>query len=319
MRGKYLKNRFAVGSLVMARLEGWPPWPAMVDDDPDTGDFFWTGVKGGEWEDKLSQYHVVFFDEKVVSRAWVLDRRVERMVEGQEKRSSNKRLCQAMEVARKAGREDLETRRRKYCLAARFDGPWGDVWPGWGEEESEDEQIEEESQDVPRLWSQSGGEQSPSIVEAVTEIVSSRGGQKKTPDTDVQLVNFINPIQDNSVVTSTAHLSMQVTPSLQSLLPPPSPVTSHSLTPFQTSTPVRKSAISSPTTPLTAHNLSPPSPPPTLSSPPLSSQQPSTPPVAAQPSVQMDPSWNSEDGIVSVFPHWRYPHPQEQQCVFSFV
>ena len=27
----------------------------MVDDDPETGDFFWTGVKGEEWELKPSQ------------------------------------------------------------------------------------------------------------------------------------------------------------------------------------------------------------------------------------------------------------------------
>ena len=31
--------RFTVGSLVWAKAEGWPWWPAIVDDDPDTG--FW--------------------------------------------------------------------------------------------------------------------------------------------------------------------------------------------------------------------------------------------------------------------------------------
>ena len=58
-----------------------------------------------------------------MSRAWVLDRRLERMVEGEEEKFKSKRLCQAMEMARQAGREDLETRRRNYCLAARFKGP----------------------------------------------------------------------------------------------------------------------------------------------------------------------------------------------------
>ena len=44
-------NRFTVGSLVWATVLGFPAWPAMVDDDPDTGSFFWTGVKeDGEWE-----------------------------------------------------------------------------------------------------------------------------------------------------------------------------------------------------------------------------------------------------------------------------
>jgi hypothetical protein len=26
-----------VGSLVWATLQGWPAWPAMVDDSPETG------------------------------------------------------------------------------------------------------------------------------------------------------------------------------------------------------------------------------------------------------------------------------------------
>ena len=47
LRNKFVENRFTVGSLVLARMEGWPAWPAMVDDDPDTGDYFWTGIRGG--------------------------------------------------------------------------------------------------------------------------------------------------------------------------------------------------------------------------------------------------------------------------------
>ena len=49
-----------------------------MDDDFDTlGDFFWTGIRG---------------EQRVVSSSWVLDMRLERMVEGE--KSSNKRLCQ---------------------------------------------------------------------------------------------------------------------------------------------------------------------------------------------------------------------------------
>ncbi len=32
-----VENRFTVGSLVWATLQGWPAWPAMVDDSPETG------------------------------------------------------------------------------------------------------------------------------------------------------------------------------------------------------------------------------------------------------------------------------------------
>ncbi len=34
---KGMENRFTVGSLVWATLQGWPAWPAMVDDSPKTG------------------------------------------------------------------------------------------------------------------------------------------------------------------------------------------------------------------------------------------------------------------------------------------
>ena len=80
---------------MLARLEDWPEWPVMQDDDPDTKDFFLTRVRYGQWEDRPCQYHVIFFDGKVdfVSRAWWLDMRLERMPEGE--RSSSKRLCQA--------------------------------------------------------------------------------------------------------------------------------------------------------------------------------------------------------------------------------
>ena len=33
----WVENRFTVGSLVWAKAQGWPWWPAIVDDDPDTG------------------------------------------------------------------------------------------------------------------------------------------------------------------------------------------------------------------------------------------------------------------------------------------
>ena len=55
-----------------------------------------------------------------MSGALVLNRRLERMRE--EMRSSSKRLCPAMEMARQARREKLEMRRRNYCLAVRVEG-----------------------------------------------------------------------------------------------------------------------------------------------------------------------------------------------------
>ena len=40
-------------------------------------------------------------------------------------------LQQAVAMADLAAGESLLQRRAKYCLATRFPGPWGPVWPGW--------------------------------------------------------------------------------------------------------------------------------------------------------------------------------------------
>ena len=49
-------------------MAGWAWWPALVDDDPDTEEFFWTDDLTNP---KASWYHVVFFDRGEVSRAWI--------------------------------------------------------------------------------------------------------------------------------------------------------------------------------------------------------------------------------------------------------
>lgn len=36
-----IHNEYSAGSVVWARLDGWPWWPAMVDDCPDTEQFYW--------------------------------------------------------------------------------------------------------------------------------------------------------------------------------------------------------------------------------------------------------------------------------------
>ena len=132
-------NRFTVGSLVWATVLGFPAWPAMVDDDPDTGSFFWTGVKeDGEWELRPSHYHVVFFDQRAVSRAWVLDGKMTSFsgpAASMKDAGNNARLMKAVQLAEDALKEDLVTRRLRHCLAARFKGPWGPVWPDWMEQQ----------------------------------------------------------------------------------------------------------------------------------------------------------------------------------------
>ncbi|VEN47825.1 unnamed protein product [Callosobruchus maculatus] len=58
---------YDLGTVVWAKIEGYPWWPAMVDDDPDFGTHIWVeeNFKEPTW------YHVTFFDTQVVTRAWV--------------------------------------------------------------------------------------------------------------------------------------------------------------------------------------------------------------------------------------------------------
>ena len=64
-----------------------------------------------------------------MARAWVYKKRFERLVFMD--KNGNGRLTGAMEMARQAGKDDLERRGKKLCLAARFRGPWRPVFQGW--------------------------------------------------------------------------------------------------------------------------------------------------------------------------------------------
>jgi len=157
LNNNIVETRFTVGSLVWARMEGWPSWPGMIDDDPDTGSFFWTEMRGDKWEDKPNSYHVVFFDDKEITRAWVPSARLRKFDSVKPVSAKSKlgaRLGKAFEDAMKAADMNLMDRRKEFCLASRFKGPWGPVWPGCGEEESgwydgpDHYNVEQISQDI---------------------------------------------------------------------------------------------------------------------------------------------------------------------------
>ena len=72
----------------------------MVDDDPDSGEFFWNEIRN--WNSKPSDYHVVFFDkDKGASRAWISDKRLEKF-DGKAKEVGNSRLMKAVKLAQEA-------------------------------------------------------------------------------------------------------------------------------------------------------------------------------------------------------------------------
>ncbi|GJQ75571.1 hypothetical protein Trydic_g17652 [Trypoxylus dichotomus] len=60
-------NTYHAGSIVWAKLDGYPWWPAMIDDDPDTEMYYWLD----EYSCIPTYYNVVFFDSKTVSRSWL--------------------------------------------------------------------------------------------------------------------------------------------------------------------------------------------------------------------------------------------------------
>ncbi|XP_043932275.1 zinc finger CW-type PWWP domain protein 1 [Protopterus annectens] len=58
---------FVPGSIVWAKLLGYPWWPGMVESDPNTGLYF---LFRTQLDNRPAKYHVTFFDGSV-SRAWI--------------------------------------------------------------------------------------------------------------------------------------------------------------------------------------------------------------------------------------------------------
>ena len=54
----HLELEYAAGSLVWARSRLFPWWPAMVDQCPDTEEFFL--LEGGGDDDRPDHYHVTY-------------------------------------------------------------------------------------------------------------------------------------------------------------------------------------------------------------------------------------------------------------------
>ncbi|PAA72782.1 hypothetical protein BOX15_Mlig008978g1 [Macrostomum lignano] len=73
-----LSNKYVAGSLVWARVQGYPYWPAIVEVDNDYGTFFELEAESND----VAAYHVTFLGRSA-SRAWVPDARI-RPFEGAE-------------------------------------------------------------------------------------------------------------------------------------------------------------------------------------------------------------------------------------------
>jgi len=150
----FVECNYTVGSVVWARVVGHAWWPAMVDDDPDTEEFFWTD----DTEDHFSVmvipawYHVVFFDQpngNKVERAWVRIQNLKRFKHGDQIPTAGKSLTAMKEGRQKAAIRcaelsldmDLFERRKKYCFTERYQGKWGQVID-WEDLEEDTEEVE---------------------------------------------------------------------------------------------------------------------------------------------------------------------------------
>jgi hypothetical protein len=122
---QFVPGDFIVGNVVWVELSPFPPWPAIIDDNPDT--------KASIWMDKenpgepVKKCHVVFFDslDGYITRSWADVNQI-KPFKGSESLKTMKRidldektwnnLGDALVKARKAYKMDLESRRKLYCI-----------------------------------------------------------------------------------------------------------------------------------------------------------------------------------------------------------
>ncbi|KAK3731029.1 hypothetical protein RRG08_066045 [Elysia crispata] len=77
---EHICTKFTIGSLVWAKMDGYPWWPGMIEADPDYDTYFELLT---EKSMVPFQYHVTFFDDHV-SRAWIKTNFISPYIKGQE-------------------------------------------------------------------------------------------------------------------------------------------------------------------------------------------------------------------------------------------
>ena len=141
----FVNVKFTCGSVVWARVKGYPWWPAIIDYCPDSEEYYW--IEEAESRTDPAWYHVVFL-EKSVSRSWVRAELVEKMTSpvkqptnlGVKKNSSSMkaRLKNALEMATDCRNLPLKERLKKYSFASLFKGKWGEYSDVSSDEETGD-------------------------------------------------------------------------------------------------------------------------------------------------------------------------------------
>ena len=140
---EFVDTQYVSGSMVWAKMVGYPWWPGMVDFCPDTDEYYWLDSWDNKPEKKNKKknkkldnvptwYHVVFFDFPQVKRAWI---RVEDTIKledvGKPPKAPSLRPClqkkwkKILAMAGECIKLEREERLEKFSFAALFDGKWG--------------------------------------------------------------------------------------------------------------------------------------------------------------------------------------------------
>ncbi|KAL3268383.1 hypothetical protein HHI36_007499 [Cryptolaemus montrouzieri] len=121
----WIQNLYNAGSLVWAKVEGYPWWPGMIDDDPNTESYYWLD----EYFDITpTYYHVTFFDAKEVTRAWLKPNALKPFLKEMDSIKSEignfnmfkRRIDFAVKQAKEASQLPLLQRLEKFSFIARY-------------------------------------------------------------------------------------------------------------------------------------------------------------------------------------------------------
>ncbi|GFS06030.1 zinc finger CW-type PWWP domain protein 1-like [Elysia marginata] len=121
---EHICTDFTIGSLVWAKMDGYPWWPGMVEADPDFNIYFELLTEKSMYP---FQYHVTFFDDHV-TRAWIKTISISPYIKGQQpgnkmskgRHSYKKEIQQAIANADKALSLSLQERISMFGFLKRF-------------------------------------------------------------------------------------------------------------------------------------------------------------------------------------------------------
>ncbi|KAF8763170.1 Zinc finger CW-type PWWP domain protein 1 like protein [Argiope bruennichi] len=115
---EFAERGYPPGTLVWAKIAGFPWWPGMIEDSPDSQQFFVVNEKGEV------KYHVNFFGEKP-KRSWINVSKIKEFhspaVKTPNKPSKHSpTLKKSIEQAEEASKLPIKERLEKYKFAVRY-------------------------------------------------------------------------------------------------------------------------------------------------------------------------------------------------------